>query len=82
MTVKCPHYEVSKEHFFVKIEKPSKFSTNSNDVHVHLFTFVYFFYLGNNNCIIALSKLKTHPNTSLSSLLNPWPLFYYKCMHI
>lgn len=71
MTVQCPYYEVSKKPFFVKIDNPSKFSTNSNDIYVHLFTFDYFFYLGNNNCIISFSELKTHPNTSISSLLNP-----------
>lgn len=76
MTVQCPHNEVSKEPFFVKIDDTSKFSTNSNDIYVHLFTFDYYFYLGNNNCIISLSKLKTHSNTSVSSLLNPWLLLY------
>lgn len=70
MTVQCPYYEVSKELLFVKIDNPSMFSTNSNDIYVHLFTFDYFFYL-RNNCIVSLSELKTHPNTSLSSLLNP-----------
>lgn len=71
MIVQCPHYEGNKEPLFVKIDNLSKFSTNSNDIYVHLFTFDYFFYLGNNNCIISLSELKIHPNTSLSSLLNP-----------
>lgn len=71
MTVQCPYYEVSKELLFVKIDNPSKFSTNSKNIFVHLFTFDYFFYLRNNNCIVSLSELKTHPNTSLSSLLNP-----------